>query len=163
MIREHPLPRGPEHPCPNHNNVRASRASAGSPKRLPQWCQTPGDVSNMAGTRCIDRTWLSLKGFLGQKLLLKHKSKPLNEEAKKKGACVRFVQIFWRCMDQTGSSLNFFWHSSRRSSGGGLKTPQNYFLPVRLNPTIFKRDFCTMHETLAGVGKIGCATNREEL
>ena len=37
----------------------------------------------MAGTRCIDRTWLSLKVFLGQKFLLKHKSKPLNEEAKK--------------------------------------------------------------------------------
>ena len=46
-------------------------------------CQTPGNLSNMAGTHCIDRTWLSLKGSLGQKLLLKHKSKPLNEEAKK--------------------------------------------------------------------------------
>ena len=50
---------------------------------------------------------------------------------------------------------------SRKLSDGGLKTPQNYFLPVRLNPTIFKRNFCTMHETLAGVGKTGCATNRE--
>ena len=37
----------------------------------------------MAGTQCIDKTWLSLKGFLGQKLLPKYKSKALNEEAKK--------------------------------------------------------------------------------
>ena len=66
------------------------------------------------------------------------------------------VSRAWTC-----SSLSFFWHSSRKSSDGGLKTHQNYFLSVRLNPTIFKRNFCTMHETLAGVGKTGCATNRE--
>ena len=46
-------------------------------------CQTPGNLTNMAGTQCIDKTWLSLNVFLGQELLLKHKSKPLNEEAKK--------------------------------------------------------------------------------
>ena len=46
-------------------------------------CHTPGNMSNMVGRQCIDRTWLSLKGFLGQKLLLKRKSKPLNEAAKK--------------------------------------------------------------------------------
>ena len=46
-------------------------------------CQTPGDLCNMAGTQCIDRTWLSLKGFLSQMLLLKDKSMHFNEEAKK--------------------------------------------------------------------------------
>ena len=116
----------------------------------------------MVGAQCIDRTWFSLKAFLGQKLLLKHQSKPINEEAKKHVRIYAFRANFLALHGPDVLKPKvFFLHSSRKWSDGGLKTTQNYFLPVRLNPTIFKRNFCTMQETLAGVGKTGCATNPE--
>ena len=67
-------------------------------------CQTPGDLCNMAGTQCIDRTWLSLKGFLSQKrCFLKTKACISMRRPKSTCACMRFVRILWLCMDQTCS------------------------------------------------------------